>query len=396
MRLKSEEENTILLHNKLTKITILSASVLLAGLGVGSVFLPNLQSSYPNVSDTLLKSFVSLPCITQLIGTLSAGFVANKFTKKKTLILCFMLFTISGLIPIFNKSFYIMLLSRMILGLSLGYIQPISTSLIADYFTGSQRNQMMGFQSAVSGVSNVLMPLIVSIFLADSWRNAFWVYIIGVVPFILSILFLNKPQNEFKEKQRSIKTKDKISWKELCFWIIAMFMFNLAFSGIILNFSLTVVNTHAGSVVTAAKVTSLVGCMGIFAGIIFEKYSKITKKFSGIISIGIMLLGNLLMIVAHNIIIFSIADALINLGFGLFMPYIMNAINLHSSKKSSAQITGIVLSAGTVANFLSTYIYRIFLNLFQVSNIQFNFYFSSLCCICLLIELVIMLKKHLI
>lgn len=49
----------------------------------------------------------------------------------------------------------------------------------------------------------------------------------------------------------------------------------------------------------------------------------------------------------------AFGSALVGLSFGLFMPYVMSAVNRHSTKENSASLTGL---AGSVANFVSTYL----------------------------------------
>ncbi|WP_201346492.1 hypothetical protein, partial [Lactobacillus nasalidis] len=179
-------------------------------------------------------------------------------------------------------------------------------------------------------------------------------------------------------------------------WMLAMFLFNMAYSSGILEFSLTVVETHSGSATDAANVTAAVAVISLVAGLIFGKYMQLTKKYAGILAIALMGAGNFIMGLGNGMGVFIAGDSLVALAFGLFMPYVMAAVNRNSTKENSAGLTGLALSAGSVANFVSTYFYAAFGKIFGNSSSQFGFIFGGICCILLIIEMSFMLRKKLL
>ncbi|WP_201346615.1 MFS transporter, partial [Lactobacillus nasalidis] len=260
------------------KTAILSSTLLLTGVGLGSVFLPSLKASYPGISDVMLKSFVSLPNAAQLLALVLVGMLTAKFGKKKLLLFGSLLFVISGIAPLFVTSFGVILLARLFLGFSVGLVQPIGTSLLADYY--QERNKLMGFQSAFSGLANTLMTFIVGLFIQTSWRMGFSVYLIGLIIFFLTWIYLPKDQKQAApaaSQQPRAKTKLSLN---VIWWMLAMFLFNMAYSSGILEFSLTVVETHSGSATDAANVTAAVAVISLVAGLIFGKYMQLTKKYA--------------------------------------------------------------------------------------------------------------------
>lgn len=298
----------------------------------------------------------------------------------------------------FVNSFGLILLARLFLGFSVGLVQPIGTSLLADYYTDQERNQLMGFQSACSGLANTLMTFIVGLFIQSSWRMGFSVYFIGLIIFFLTFIYLPSdqaaPSGPVAKAPKS-QTKGKLSLSVI-WWMLAMFLFNMAYSAGILEFSLTVVETGAGSATDAANVTAAVAVVSLLAGVIFGKYMQLTKKYAGLIAIALMGAGNFITGLGSGMPLLAFGSALVGLSFGLFMPYVMSAVNRHSTKENSAGLTGLALSAGSVANFVSTYFYAAFGKIFNNSSSQFGFIFGGICCILLVIEMSFMLKKKLL
>lgn len=134
----------------------------------------------------------------------------------------------------------------------------------------------------------------------------------------------------------------------------------------------------------------------MIAGVVFGKYMQLTKRLAGEIAVCLMLVGNLLLATFRNLIVFIVADILIAIGFGFFMPYVMSAVNRSSTKATSAIVTSLTLAAGSVANFLSTYVYEGFSRLFGQTANQFGFWCGAFFCVLLMIELGFMLKKKLL
>ena len=349
----------------------------------------------------MLKSFVSLPNAAQLVALLLVGWLSAKIGKRNLLALSSILFAISGILPIFVKDFTIILIGRLLLGFSVGLAQPLGTALLADFYNDKERNTLMGYQSSLSGFGNMFLTFIAGLFIASSWRWGFIVYLLGLVIFAMLWLFVPNDRVVLGDNDAySIKKKEHVNAKEvvksIIWWAVAMFLFNMAYSSGILDFNLTVVETKAGSATDAANIVAATSIVGIIAGLIFGKYVQLTKKFAGILAVALMLIGNVILAIGNTLIIFIIAYALIALGFGLFMPYIMTAVNQKSTKTTSALITGLTLSAGSIANFTSTYFYAGFSHIFGKTNSQFEFYFGALCCLILIIELFGMKAKKLL
>lgn len=219
------------------KLAILASTMLTAGVGLGSVFLPSLRQAYPEISDVMLKSFVSLPNAAQLLALILVGWMSNRWGKRNVLMLASALFTISGILPIFVKDFTILLIGRLFLGFSVGVAQPLGTALLADYYTHQERNNLMGYQSALAGFGNMALTFIAGLFIATSWRWGFIVYLLGLIIFILLWSFvIDDHQTSSTKKTNKSKSVNKTKiGMTVIWWALAMFLFNMAYSSGILD-----------------------------------------------------------------------------------------------------------------------------------------------------------------
>ncbi|WP_054760979.1 MFS transporter [Secundilactobacillus collinoides] len=174
------------------KIALLSSTFLITGASATSSLLPSLRQAFPAVSKATLQSFFSITALPQFIALIAAAFLATKFGKRNVILFGALLWTISGLLPMVLNNFPIILTSRVFLGFSLGLIQPIGTSMIADLYTGEARNALMGIQSAVIGISGTVLTFAIGLLITINWRAAFLIYLIGLIVFALTLHFLPK------------------------------------------------------------------------------------------------------------------------------------------------------------------------------------------------------------
>ncbi|WP_411911103.1 MFS transporter [Clostridium estertheticum] len=77
--------------------------------------------------------------------------------------------------------------SRVVLDMGVGLIFPLSTALIADFFSGDERISMMGFSQASSNLGGIITTILSGVLAKLSWRYAFYVYLIGVLVLLLIV-----------------------------------------------------------------------------------------------------------------------------------------------------------------------------------------------------------------
>ncbi|WP_137626288.1 MFS transporter [Lactiplantibacillus pingfangensis] len=371
------------------KVSLLSSTFLITGVSATSALLPSLRTAFPAVSKQTLQSFLSLPALPQFIALLMAGFLATKLGKKRVILLGALLWTISGTIPLFMHNFNFILVSRLFLGFSLGLIQPIGTSMIADFYEGEIRNTLMGIQSAVIGVSGTVLTYAIGILIGLNWRYAFLIYLVGLLVFLLTFIYLPKEiQNQADTvTQQKVAGSTKLG-KEVIWWVVLTLFFNLGQNAITLDFNLAVVEEHVANATGAANMMVAYSILGLLTGLSFGIYMKFAKQYGGIIAATLFLAGNVLVAVSATTVTYYLAMILAGAGFGLFMPYMFTAVNTHTTAANSAYATSATTAAASFANFLAPYVYGLLAHLFNNNTSQFSFYFGSAFTLILLIGLI--------
>ncbi len=137
------------------------------------------------------------------------GFLSDKYGRKVVILPSLILYGLGGVISglaatLFNGSFTIILIGRVVQGIGAAGTGPIAMALVGDLYKSNDRSEAMGIIEAGNGMGKVLSPVLGSAIALISWWALFFSYAILVIPIALGVLFLTKePSN--KAKQEPIK-----------------------------------------------------------------------------------------------------------------------------------------------------------------------------------------------
>ena len=182
---------------KLITLLFTSSMTVMAGATI-SPALPQIQQFFQNEpnSEFWVKLLLTLPALFTAIGAPFAGMIIDRFGRKPLLIGAVTLYGLAGGSGCVLNSLTGLLIGRAFLGLAVGAIMTTSIALIADYYQGPKRNQIMGTQAAFMGYGGVVF-LTLGGFLADiGWRIPFLIYLSAFAILPLVIFCLTEPNVE--------------------------------------------------------------------------------------------------------------------------------------------------------------------------------------------------------
>lgn len=119
---------------------------------------------------------LTVPALCVAIISPVAGVFGDKFGRRRLLIIALFVYGLVGLAPLLLSSLPAILFSRLGVGISEALISTLSTTMIADYFEGEQRNKWLAGQTAVASLSAILFFNIGGQLGGLGWRAPFWIY----------------------------------------------------------------------------------------------------------------------------------------------------------------------------------------------------------------------------
>lgn len=199
-------------HHKFLKPTVLSVSLLtvLSGAAV-SPALGQIKNAFPHTSDLMIQMILTLPPLLIIPFSLLTGRLATLFPKKNILYTGLVIYVAAGVGGGLANTIPVLLIMRGLLGVGTGLIAPLSLTLIADFYEGEARADMMGKSSAVATFGGIVMPLLSGWLAVYNWRYAFGAYLVALLVFLLIFRYLPEPP-----KSENQPKKHKIAGR--CLW----------------------------------------------------------------------------------------------------------------------------------------------------------------------------------
>ncbi|NMM63948.1 MFS transporter [Clostridium sp. P21] len=359
---------------KLLKVSVLSISMItvMAGAAV-SPALGNINNAFPSASANLIKMILTLPAIFIIAFSLLSGKLTSLLSKKQVLIIGILIYIIGGVGPVFVSSLTHVLVFRAILGMGCGLIMPISQSLIADFFIGDERTEMIGYSSAASNLMGIISSVVVGTLSSIRWKYGFYIYLVALIVLVLNVIALPKQKNKVGSKVKSNLNK------EVYFLSAYMCLITIAFYAVPTNISLFMRKEHIGNSSSAGLAIAVFTFGGFISGIILSNIKKKLKEFTISAGIGMMFLGYIVLLYSHNISNLLISVALVGFAFSMIYPLIFLITSSISDKNSNSKAISIVSSSMFLGQFLSAIVLQCIGSILSNNSIRFNFKILSVC-----------------
>lgn len=369
--------------NKMQKLSILSLSFIsLIATAAMAPALNGIQSHFINAPETLIKLVVTLPALICIpIGLLNKAFM--KFISKKNLIIIgLLLYTIGGLSSSLSPNIYVLLFTKVILGLGLGITAPLSLVLIGDFFHGKERAKFMGFSTATTNLGGILSTLFVGFLVSLGWRYSFLVYAVAIIVLFLIVFFLPNDYENNEEKLSTGNIEEDIKLNKGIFkYAILVFLGLIAFYAIPTNMDFLVKLRNLGGASTAANIVSIGTLTSLISAMIFPKLIKIFKRYFSLIIFISMFLGFIILGTAHSMPMILLGAIFVGFGFGDVIPFGMLFASNLVHKTHTALAILIVTTGLYFGEFVSPLILQFLSKTLNIQNVTGSLFGACIVCI---------------
>lgn len=185
------EQSQLTYRRSLLFIVILGALTAIGPLSIDMFLpgLPNIKNDFHTTASNAQLT-ISFFMIGLAFGNLFAGPISDSKGRKKPLLIAMVIFAIASLGIIFVTNIWVMVVLRLIQGLTGGAGAVISRAIASDQYSGNDLTKFLSLLMLVNGVAPVIAPALGGLILSFStWRMVFIILTIFGLLMFLGTLF---------------------------------------------------------------------------------------------------------------------------------------------------------------------------------------------------------------
>ncbi|WP_204255316.1 multidrug efflux MFS transporter NorA [Mammaliicoccus sp. N-M50] len=310
------------------KLNVLYFNIFLMFLGISIVIpvLPTILHDLDlNGSD--LGMLVAVFAMFQMIASPFGGRFADKFGKKIIIIIGLLLFSISEFIFAVGNTFSILLVSRVLGGISAAFVMPGVNGMIGDLSTSENRAKNFSYMSAVINTGFIVGPGVGGFLAEISHRMPFYFAgALGIIALLFSVFLLKEASDDDSNETARPKVKEPFPYKLFIVPVIIMLILSYGLASTETMFSLYT----AEKVGFEPKDISIAITGGAIVGVIFQLFlfEKLVGKIGEIkltlfsLIYSVLILGAF--VYASHYITVMLVSFVIFIGFDLIRPSMTN------------------------------------------------------------------------
>ena len=369
-------------YSKMLIPSILSVSVLtiMAPTAV-SPALAAIRDAFPQITATQAKLVLTLPTLVMMpMGLFSARLTA-KIDKKKLLLTGMALFLVFGVAGGLVNDFRLLLLTRLLFGVGLGIMTPLSTSLIFDFAPEPERrSKLLGIQGSFNQFGGLLFMSLSGVLASMSWRYSFLCYAFVIVSIILTSLFMPSIPPMAPKKKSADGTaapKQKMSKKILILAFFAMMIFDCYF---VINTDLALYMDvlGIGDAKECGYALSLMRIPAILAGILLAWIMRNLKDWTMPFATVIMASGYLIISFAQSYGLLLVGCLVVGLGGGFALPPISLYLPRIVTPRQRTLGVAIIMSVAQLGQFISPLYTDLFVSGMSEGDLRMRFVVSAI------------------
>ncbi len=309
-------------------------------------------SEYP----TMAKLIFSFPALFVIPTTLLTPYVCSIFPKKRVIIFSLILYIVSGAIAGIFSNIYIILLCRAFLGISVGFLMPLSQSLPIDFFTGIERVKIVTKRNASQNLGSLFCLLSSGALATISWRYSFITYLAGL-PVLLLMLF-KMPEVPKSEHKEEVKSASLLSLPIVIYfyalYVLVFMTIVYAFYG---NIAILIDVENIGSSITSGNVLAAAAFSAFLFSYNLNRLRKMFAMYTEAIGWLCLASSYLLFYFCDFILYFYLGGMLASAAFGILFSTILLNVSTAVEKEQGIQAMSLMTVGLFLGQFLSPFVF---------------------------------------
>jgi MFS family permease len=223
----------------------------------------------------IAQMILALPVLAMLVGAPLGGWVADAIGIRRCLLGALGTYVVTGAACLIAPSLAVIIIARLLLGLSAGVAATLCTALTAEWYQGVERNRMLGYAHTAVLVYNILV-LFSGGWLVDhlGWRATSSFYLVGAITLSAAYFVTND-----QERRRVLDARARVFFLYRDLWPFYLMTFFFAFGTAMLILQGPFLLKAAGLAGAAGQGAALVAAI-VTGALASAAYGRLRRRFN--------------------------------------------------------------------------------------------------------------------
>ena len=163
-----------------------------------------ISRSFPEAGKTLIKQVLTVPSLMIIIFSIVSGQLVRWLSKKVVLGVGLAVYMCGAVLSYGAGAINQLILFRAMMGAGAGIVAPLASSFITEFYSGKERAEMVGYSTFASYISAAVAPLLIGWFVSSRWQDAFYIFSISIVIFVLTMAFIPATSGSAEKKSETL------------------------------------------------------------------------------------------------------------------------------------------------------------------------------------------------
>ncbi len=285
------------------------------------------------------------------------GNLIDRVGARKLFVSGLVLYGLAGGSGLFITSYWVLIVSRAILGIAVAAIATTIVVTILNLYKGVERNKVMGWRGSANSFGGIIWPLIGGFLGGFSWHLPFAVYFLGIPLGFFALITMPETRKEKNQNTGSVLKVFRI--KPVLFVIYGLLFLTMTLLYTIVVFLPQLLETMGIS--SPFYISLFLAVAALSAGLTSLMYGKIKSRLSYkmivLIALSLWTVGFTAISQASSSVIIAASVALFGVGQGMVIPAIMVWAGETVATSFRGRIISYLIAFGFIGQFSSTIIF---------------------------------------
>lgn len=360
---KSENEG-----KRLTTMNIVGILALFCCMSEFAILTPSIAAFSHHFVGTDITTIMFANSITGVVSvpvTMIVGGMLHKIGFKPAALIGILVMSLGGAFPFLMPDitdYTYVIVSRIIVGIGLGIMFPVGNATIIAFFEGEKRSRLLGLGITIQFVFNLIYTTVAGYLTEIGWNYSFLAYLIGIVPFLLALVWLPEAKyvvlSKEKDAPRLTATgpKEKVPHAIWGYALFALACWTCVVTVQVVTSTILDVRGLAGPG-EAALVINCCGIGTILCGLLFPKLVSLFKGRLFGVAAALTAVGIVPCLVAQSPVVYALGVFLLGFGGSAFFTAAQNATGNIAPKSRIPFVSGIMTSMMNLGPFIGPYLF---------------------------------------